>query len=60
MQIEIQDDFDLKKISISGQCFRVKCFEGERYRFISGDKVIYIQQVKLMERVDTKKLLVKD
>ncbi|MCI8312936.1 MAG: DNA-3-methyladenine glycosylase 2 family protein [Lachnospiraceae bacterium] len=46
MQIEIQDDFDLKKISISGQCFRVKCFEGERYRFISGDKVIYIQQVK--------------
>ncbi len=46
MQIEIQDDFDLKKISISGQCFRAKCLEDERYRFINGDKVIYIQKAE--------------
>ena len=26
MLIEIQDDFDLEKIALSGQCFRVKQF----------------------------------
>lgn len=44
MQIKIQDDFDLKKISLSGQCFRVKRFDDGAYRFITGDRVIYIRE----------------
>lgn len=44
MLVEIRDDFDLEKIAQSGQCFRVKKFENEVYRFISGDDVLYIQE----------------
>lgn len=44
MVVEIQDDFNLEKISQSGQCFRVRKFEDGVYRFISGDDVIYIQE----------------
>ncbi len=43
MLLEIKDDFDPEKIAASGQCFRVIKTEGERWRFISGDQVLYIQ-----------------
>ena len=46
MLIEIQDDFDLEKIALSGQCFRVKQFTDGVYRFITGDNIIYIQKTK--------------
>lgn len=45
MQIEIQDDFDLNKISLSGQCFRVKQLEGEIYRFVTENHVVYIKSL---------------
>lgn len=44
MQIEIQDDFDLAKISSCGQCFRVKIFDDGTYRFITEDYIIYIRK----------------
>lgn len=44
MLVEIRDDFDLEKISLSGQCFRVRRFNNELYRFISGDEVVYIRE----------------
>ena len=34
--IKIYDDFDLKKIADSGQCFRVKEIENGLFRFITG------------------------
>ncbi len=46
MQIEIRDDFDLEKISTSGQCFRVRKFDDGTYRFITGDQVIYIRKIE--------------
>lgn len=46
MQIEIKDDFDLEKISLSGQCFRVRKFDNGIYRFITGDNIIYIQEAE--------------
>lgn len=44
MLVEIQDDFDLEKIALSGQCFRVGRLQDGAYRFISGDEVIYIRE----------------
>lgn len=44
MQVEILDDFDLEKIASSGQCFRAKPVEGDLFRFVSGDHVIYIKE----------------
>ena len=41
MLIEILDDFDLEKIALSGQCFRVRRMQDEGYRFIFGDEVLY-------------------
>ena len=41
MLIEIQDDFDLEKIALSGQCFRVKQFTDGVYRFITGDNIVF-------------------
>lgn len=46
MLIEIKDDFDLEKIALSGQCFRVKQFADGVYRFITEDNIIYIQKIK--------------
>lgn len=46
MQISVTDDFDLKKIAESGQCFRVKEFEDGMFRFISTDKVLYIRNTE--------------
>ena len=44
MQIEIRDDFDLEKIALSGQCFRVRLLDGGLFRFVSGDYVIYMKK----------------
>ena len=44
MIIRIDDDFDLKKIQISGQCFRVKECEPGLFRFITGKKLVYIKK----------------
>ncbi len=43
MIIKITDDFDLDKISASGQCFRTRRFTDGGYRFISTDRVLYIR-----------------
>ena len=45
MLLEIKDDFDLRKIALSGQCFRVKRFEDGTYRFVTGDSVVYIKEM---------------
>lgn len=42
--IRIEDDFDLEKIALSGQCFRVGRFADGIYRFITGNDVLYIRQ----------------
>lgn len=43
MLIEIQDDFDLEKIALSGQCFRVGRMRDGAYRFIKGNENVYIR-----------------
>ena len=48
MLVEIQDDFDLEKIALSGQCFRVGRLQDGAYRFISGDEVIYIRETYVL------------
>ena len=45
MQVTISDDFDLQKISDSGQCFRVKELGDGTFRFITGDEVLYIEKL---------------
>ncbi len=42
MIVTIPDDFDLQKISDSGQCFRCRQIH-DAYRFITGRNVIYIK-----------------
>ena len=42
--VSIQDDFDLKKIAASGQCFRVRRFEDDSYRFITREHILYIRR----------------
>ncbi len=44
MIIEIEDDFDLKKIMISGQCFRVKEVCEGVFLFVTGDHALYIRK----------------
>ena len=44
MIIDIDDDFDLQKIAHCGQCFRAKEIFGDVYRFITGNRVIYISR----------------
>ncbi len=44
MKIVIDDDFDLKKIEESGQCFRVSEPEDGTWRFICPDGVLYIRK----------------
>ena len=41
--VEIPEDFDIAKIADSGQCFRA-VREGDRYRFVTRDRVLYIEQ----------------
>lgn len=45
MQVTISDDFVLRKIADSGQCFRVKEFSGGMFRFITGSEVLYIKKL---------------
>ena len=45
MQVTISDDFDLQKIADSGQCFRVRDFDGGMFRFITGSEVLYIRKL---------------
>lgn len=45
MIITINDDFDLRKIADSGQCFRVREMEDGVFRFISGEEILLIKQV---------------
>ena len=40
--VDINDDFDLEKIAHCGQCFRAKKIFSDIYRFITGNRVIYI------------------
>lgn len=42
----IEDDFDLEKIASCGQCFRARAFGDGTYRFITGDKVVYIKRLE--------------
>lgn len=44
MLINVNDDFDLNKIAHCGQCFRAKEIFGDVYRFITGNRVIYISR----------------
>ncbi len=40
----INDDFDLQKIYLSGQCFRMKVYEDGGYRLLSGEHFLYIRK----------------
>ncbi|MBD3879691.1 MAG: DNA-3-methyladenine glycosylase 2 family protein [Quinella sp. 1Q5] len=42
MEIRINDDFDLKKIVDSGQCFRPKEISSGVFRFIVGENILHI------------------
>jgi len=42
MKIRIKDDFDIKKIVDSGQCFRPKEISTGIYRFIVGENILHI------------------
>lgn len=44
MEIKIVDDFDLKKIVDSGQCFRPKEIEDGVFRFIVGENILHIRK----------------
>lgn len=44
MEIRISDDFDLKKIVDSGQCFRPKEIESGVFRFIVGENILHIRE----------------
>lgn len=48
MKVQINDDFDLDKIIDSGQCFRGKRIDNNKYRFVTGNHIIYLQR----ERTD--------
>lgn len=50
MILNIEDHFDLEKIMISGQCFRVSKDAGDAneapaYRFVTGSHVVYIREI---------------
>ena len=44
MIIRIEDDFDLEKIVVSGQCFRARKMNTGTYRFITGRHILYIRE----------------
>lgn len=44
MIVTISDDFDLQKISDSGQCFRCRQI-GDFYQFITDEEIIYLRQI---------------
>ena len=44
MLVRIEDDFDLRKIADSGQCFRFnEC--GDGYSVVAGDKYVFVRKV---------------
>ena len=43
--VKIKDDFDLKKIINSGQCFRAAEIEDNLFRFVTKKYVVYIKQL---------------
>lgn len=43
MDITISDDFNLDKITNSGQAFRIKVFNDGTYRFVTENHVLYIK-----------------
>jgi len=43
VDINISDDFNLDKITNSGQAFRIKLFEDGTYRFVTEDHILYIK-----------------
>ena len=43
--IRIKDDFNLAKITESGQCFRAKEIQPELFRFITLNHVVYIKKI---------------
>lgn len=45
MIVKIKDDFDLRKIVDSGQCFRAKEMENNLFRFSTKKYVLYIKQL---------------
>ena len=47
--ITITDDFDLYKIAYSGQCFRVRRFEDDMYRFVTDEYILYIKKIGNVE-----------
>ncbi len=44
MVIEIKDDFNPEKIYLSGQCFRVRKYDDEGYRFLNGERAVYLRK----------------
>lgn len=44
MDIIISDDFDLDKITNSGQAFRIKVFNDGTYRFVTENHILYIKK----------------
>lgn len=44
--VTIEDDFDLEKIISCGQCFRARRLFDGSFRFITGDKILYISNIK--------------
>ena len=44
MIIRIEDDFDLEKIMVSGQCFRARKMNTGACRFITGNHILYIRE----------------
>ena len=47
MEILISDDFGLRKIAHSGQCFRVREFGDGMFRFVTGSEVLYIKELSV-------------
>ena len=45
MEIRINDDFDLKKIVDSGQCFRPKEISSGVYRFVCGENILHLREL---------------
>ncbi len=43
--VHIDDDFDLEKIKVSGQCFRVRALEDGTYKFITKNHVLFIRDI---------------
>ncbi|MCC8141439.1 MAG: DNA-3-methyladenine glycosylase 2 family protein [Lachnospiraceae bacterium] len=44
MVIEIKDDFNPEKIYLSGQCFRVRKYDDGGYRFLNGERAVYLRK----------------